>query len=249
MQRANSESIDKRYLYWFTPDAFASLKLAAPSHGIKLTTTVLTPCQVLRVSPGRAIYAPPSVWSRMCVRQGSWYRDSQRAGQYMAMSAERLPAMFDRYLDAEVAESDFVPASLPGNADLEGLVDSSVYKTQKPDEWEAKGILDAVMFKVFFTVNRLWGRADNLKKHWLAHRAHHANFLAAHFTTEIDGEAVPYSIAENAGICSSCVETFNIIAADRRKLVRACPGAVTFGGARRDVYLDIKPIHRPAAAA
>ena len=121
MQRANSESIEKRHLYWFSPDAFASLKLAAPSHGIKLTTTVLTPCQVLRVSPGQAIYAPPSVWSRMCVRQGSWYRDSQRAGQYMVMSAERLPAMFDQYLDAEVAESDFVPASLPGNADLEGL--------------------------------------------------------------------------------------------------------------------------------
>jgi len=32
-----------------------------------------------------------------------------------------------------------------------------------------------------------------------------------------------------------------MIEVDSRKLVRACPGAVTFGGAKRDIYYDIKP--------
>ena len=82
---------------------------------------------------------------------------------------------------------------------------------------------------------------DNLKKHWLGHRANHANFLSKKVTTELDGEQVPYSVTGNEGVCSSCVEFFNVIEVDSRKLVRACPGAVTFGGAKRDIYYDIKP--------
>jgi hypothetical protein len=105
-----------------------------------------------------------------------------------------------------------------------------------------KTIFDAIMFKVFFTINRQWGWGENLKTYWLSHKANHANFVANKITTEIDGENVPYSISENAGVCSSCVEFFNIVNKDQRKLVRACPGSITFGGAKKDVFLDIQPI-------
>ena len=84
--------------------------------------------------------------------------------------------------------------------------------------------------------------ATRSARHWLGHRANHANFLSKHFTTKIDGEDVAYSVTENAGVCSSCVEFFNITNADQRKLVRACPGAITFGGAPKDSFLDIQPI-------
>jgi hypothetical protein len=95
---------------------------------------------------------------------------------------------------------------------------------------------------MLFMFNRFWGIGDNLKKHWLGHRANHANFLSKKVTTEVDGEQVAYSVTGNESVCSSCVEFFNIIETDSRKLVRSCPGAVTFGGAKRDIYYDIKPL-------
>lgn len=98
------------------------------------------------------------------------------------------------------------------------------------------------MFKILFTLTGFWGWGDNLKKYWLNHRANHANFLTHKYTTNIEGEEVPYSVANNAGTCSSCVEFFNIIEKDTRKLVCACPGAVTFGSAKRNIYYDVLPV-------
>jgi len=122
------------------------------------------------------------------------------------------------------------------------IVSSEEYQSHKPDRWEKVRWTEAVSFKMVFTLNRIWGIGDNLKKHWLGHRANHANFLSKKVTTELDGEQVPYSVTGNDGVCSSCVEFFNVIEVDSRKLVRACPGSVTFGGAKRDVYYDIKPL-------
>jgi hypothetical protein len=162
----------------------------------------------------------------------------------MVMSERKLPEAFDKFFDAEITKTDFMPENLPSTTDLQHLIDSEAYQRNKPQEWEAKGIMDAVMFKVLFTLTRFWGWGDNLEKRWLSHKANHANFLAHHFTTEIDGQSVPYSIPENSGVCSSCVEYFNVIDHKTRKLVRACPGAVTFGGIKRNVYLDVKPVQR-----
>ena len=81
----------------------------------------------------------------------------------------------------------------------------------------------------------------------MGHRANHANFLSKKVTTEVDGKQVPYSVTGNESVCSSCVEFFNIIEVNSRKLVRSCPGAVTFGGAKRDIYYDIKPVTKNAA--
>ncbi len=229
-------------LYWLDEDAFYNAKEILREAGIKLVSSKLTPCQVLRASGNTVVYASPAMWSRVCVRQGSWYRDSRRFGQYMMVSARKLPEELDAYLDAELRESDFMPDALPSTDELQALVDSEAYQTAKPEAWEAKTAMDAFMYKTLFTLTRFWGWGDNLKRYWLSHKATHANFLAHHFTTEIDGEAVPYSVATNAGICSSCVEYFNIVDDQSRKLVRACPGAVTFGGAERDTYLDIIPL-------
>ena len=187
------------------------------------------------------------------MRQGSWYRGSDRRGQYMVMSDHRLPEALDDYLDSEMSASDFAPESLPTAEVLSDIVSSAEYQTQKPNQWEKTGLKEAVAVKMLFTVNRFWGIGDNLKKHWLGHRANHANFLSKKVTTEVDGEQVAYSVTGNESVCSSCVEFFNVIEADSRKLVRSCPGAVTFGGAKRDIYYDIKPHplrrkHRVSAA-
>jgi len=122
------------------------------------------------------------------------------------------------------------------------------YQEGKPDAWENAGLKDAVMFKILFTFTRFWGWGDNLKKHWIGHRANHANFLARHHVTEIDGEEVPFSVTGSERVCSSCAEVFNVVADDSRKLVNACPGAVTFGGADADTWVDVKPTGRLAEA-
>ena len=235
-------AVPSRFLYWFEEADFFRVKKQLVQQGFSVASTKLTPCQVMKASGKKVVYATPEVWSRMCVRQGSWYRDSRRAGQYMMMSEGKLPDAFDAFLDAEIARTDFIPDSLPSTDELQALVDSEIYQTEKPEEWEKKGVMDAVMFKILFTLTRFWKWGDNLRKHWLSHKANHANFLARHFTAEIDGESVPYSVVENSGICSSCVEYFNIIDDKQRKLVRACPGSVTFGGTERDVFLDVKPV-------
>ncbi len=233
---------EKLCLYWLDEVDFVRTKSQLIEDGFKVVSSKLTPCQVMRASGEVVVYATPEVWSRMCVRQGSWYRDSKRFGQYMMMSEGRLPADFDRFLDAEITPSDFKPDALPTTEELIALVESEAYQSGKPDAWEQKGKLDGVKFKIFFTVTRFWKWGDTLKKHWLTHRANHANFLTRHFTTQIEGEAVPYSVAENTGICSSCVQYFNIVDEDSRKLVRACPGSVTFGGTKRDIYMDVNPV-------
>ena len=74
-----------------------------------------------------------------------------------------------------------------------------------------------------------------------------ANFLAKKYTTEVDGEQVPYSVTENSGVCSSCVEFFNITSNDSRKLVRACPGSITFSKVERNQYYDVKPVQIPVS--
>jgi hypothetical protein len=209
---------------------------------------LLTPCQVLKSSGNTIIYAPPEIWSRICVRQGSWYRDSKRAGKTMVMSEEKLPEVLNLFLDAEMSASDFLPETLPTQEELQSIVDAEAYQKNKPDAWERIGWWDGFMFKTLFTLFRFWGKGDNLKKFWLSQKANHANFLSHKVTTEIDGQKVPYSVTENAGVCSSCAEFFNVVDDQFRKFVRSCPGAVIFGGAQRNIYYDIQP-YRPQASS
>lgn len=67
----------------------------------------MTPCETLRVAPGRAIFATPLVFSRKFTRQGSWHRASERNGEFLLLSPVRLDADLDRHLDAEISASTF----------------------------------------------------------------------------------------------------------------------------------------------
>lgn len=231
-----------RYLYWLTREDFDWAKGFLQQLGYNFDRTLMTPCQVLTARGQHLVYAPPGVWNGMCRRQGSWYRESHRAGQYMIMSDHPLPDPLPTYLDAEMRVSDFAPESLPTDAELENVIASGEYRSRKPKDWERITWRDSALFKVFFTFTRFWKRNDNLATHWLGQRANHANFLSRKYTTEFDGEEVPYSVTENKRVCSSCAEFFNVIEPGARKLVRACPGSIVLGGATRDVYYDVQPL-------
>jgi hypothetical protein len=235
------QAMTSRHLYWLAAGEFDSATARLREDGFKVEKTLLTPCQVMRSSGKKLIYAPPEIWSGMCKRQGSWYRQSDKLGKFMILSERRLPEHMDAFLDAEMTLSDFMPASLPNRSELAEIVNSKAYQTGKPSEWEQVRGREGLMFKMLFTFNRIWGWGDNLGRHWLGHRANHANFVSKKVTTRIDGEEVAYSVTENAGVCSSCAEFFNVVTPKSRKLVRACPGSVTFGGAERGTYYDVKP--------
>lgn len=243
----NDTKVFSKYLYWLTEDQLEQVKPAIKQAGIKLGNVMKTPCEVMKASGNKALIASPVIWSTLCKRQGSWYRDSERNGKYMLMSETRLPHICDPFLDAEVSMSDFSPEQLPDRKQLMQLVNSEAYTEQRPDEWEQPGMKDSLMFKTLFSLTGFWGWGDNLRSHWVNHRANHANFLSHQFTTEIDGNEVAYSVTNNDGVCSSCVEFFNIIDSQNRKLVRACPGSITFARLEKNLYYDIKPINIPVA--
>lgn len=230
-----------RYLYWLSPDDFEKTKHSLSREGYSLSQTLLTPCQVLNTKGKNIIYAPPSVWSRLCVRQGSWYRGSARQGNTMLMSDHKLPAFVDPFLDSEMSGTDFIPEQLPTEAELESVAQSEKYQKEKPEQWEKVKLTDKLMIRGLFAITRFWKLGEKFKQYWTSHKANHANFISRQFTTEIEGEQVPYSVSENAGVCSSCVEFFNVLEPESRKLVRACPGAIIFGDTERDIYYDVKP--------
>jgi len=232
------------HIYWLSTEDFATARTRLRALGFRLVPAISTPCEVLRARGSKLVYATPSVFNRVCTRQGSWYRTSNRAGMTLLASQEALPAEFERWRDVGITLSDFEPERLPTVGELVALVESESYRKRRPDEWERPGIKDSVLFKTMFTLTGFWGWGDNMRKHWLGHRANHANFLDRRFAAELDGERVPYSVTGNDGVCSSCVEFFNVTSQGTRKLVRSCPGAVTFAGMARDVYYDVQPVPR-----
>lgn len=238
-----------RYIYWLDNNALNTVSPDLKSFGYKLTGAKMTPCETLNANGKTVFFAKPQIWNRMCTRQGSWYRESDKSGKTLLVSDHPLPEVMRTYLDAEMTQSDFTPDYYPTRQTLQEMVDSPEYKNTRPDEWENAGVKDGIMFKIFFSVTRFWGAGDNLSRHWLAHRANHANFLNKMFTTKIDGEDVPYTVTDNKGVCSSCVEFFNVSAKNSRKLVNACPGAITFSKVKRDTYYDVKPINIPILTA
>ncbi len=233
----------RKYLYWLDKDKFVKTRKTLIKDDYIIKGAMMSPCEVLKASDNKVFFASHKVWSRSCNRQGFWYRESERYGKYMIMSEERLPDIFDIYLDTIIYESDFIPERLPINKELQGLVNSECYQINKPDEWEGVGLRDRLSFKVVFTLKGFWKPGETLRDYWLTHRANHANFLCKHFTTEIEGENIPYSISENAGVCSSCVEFFNVISNNTGKLVRACPGSIMIGRMKKKVYYYVKPVY------
>jgi hypothetical protein len=231
-----------RYVCWMKKDDFDRIKDELIREGFRVSGAKRSPCETLNASGSRVFFASPEVWSRSCVRQGSWYRQSKKSGNYLLVSEQKLPSKFSQFLEAEISESDFMPGKLPTREELQRLVDSECYQRSKPDEWEAVTIKDRISFKLIFTLTGFWALWDTFEKHWLTHRANHANFLCKRFTTEIDGEEIPYSISENGGVCSACVEFFNVIGQDSRKLVRGCPGSILSGKIKRRKYYDVRPL-------
>jgi len=231
-----------KHIYWVPAGEFADFENDLNSTEFKLKPVNKTSCETLNAENKTVCYASPKIFNGLCNRQGSWYRESNKAGNYLVVSEGQLPDKYNQYLEANISGTDFSPQSLPNQSDIQKLVESEEYQSQRPDDWENRTFKEGLMYKIFFTINGFWGFGDNIKKHWNNHRANHANFLSHKYTTEIDGESIPYSVTNNDGVCSSCVEFFNIIDQDSRKMVRACPGSVSLSSVEGKKYYDVQPV-------
>lgn len=232
----------KKHIYWFSHSEFVKFENDIKSTEFELKPARKTSCGTLNAKEKTVRYASPEIFSGLCKRQGSWYRESNKVGSYLVVSEKKLPEKYNQFLEARMIGTDFSPQSLPGQSDIKKLVESDEYQSQRPDEWENKTFKEGLMYKIMFTLTGFWGIGDNINKHWNNHRANHANFLTHKYTANIDGEHIPYSVTENDGVCSSCVEFFNIIDQDSRKMVRACPGSVYFSSVERDKYYEVQPV-------
>lgn len=229
-------------IYWVPGHEFETFKHELKKSEFKLKPVYKTSCETLNAKNKTVRYASPKIFNGLCNRQGSWYRESNKAGSYLVVSEEKLSEKYNLYMDASIKETEFTPESLPTASEIKKLLKSDEYQSQKPTDWENKGLKDSLLFKILFTLTGFWGFGDNIKTHWNNQRSNHANFLARQYTANVDGEEVAYSVTKNDGVCSSCVEFFNIIEQDSRKMVSACPGSITFTGVKRNKYYDVQPV-------
>jgi hypothetical protein len=231
----------ERYAYFVTAEGIEVSLERVKAQGLKVKEVHGMPCITLRPAKRTALVAGPEVWSGLCRRQGSWYRQSAWAGRHLLVVPMRLPGM----TGVSIRESEFQAPSLPGEKELIELAGSDAYRRLRPKEWEEvspEDIKQIMGFRERLAIH-LSGVAltESFEHLFLHHCANHANFLAPRFFVEEDGHSAPYSIACTARVCSACVEIFDVLGSEHRvKYVVPCPGAVTFAGLPADRYLRIE---------
>jgi hypothetical protein len=176
------------------------------------------------------------VQGETCRRQGAWYRQSDKNGKYLVISDKPLP----EYEPETVIEvSDFKAPGLPDTAGIKKLAEDKEYKKSAPEEW----------FKLTRKDNNHWKKLlaklkidESLEQGFEIHNANHANFIKGEYSVKTDKGPAPYSIADSAHVCSSCVELFNLHSAMEKykvKYVMPCPGLVIYVGFEKDRYLKV----------
>jgi len=219
-----------------TKEREEDLRLRLISRGIRLESGKGVVCpgldeinKIMSVSPG--------VWSETCHRQGSWYRESGKAGQCLIISSFELDG-FEQFKEATISRSDFLLPRPATREEKEEMVEDKEFKSLIPKEWHVISDLEKRTWM-------RWARRSGSELDWdtlfLTHTANHANFIKPRFFIESDGQTIPYSIDRSANLCSCCLELFQVIGYEwRRKLVSPCAGALIFPRLPKDSYLLVE---------
>lgn len=233
----------QKYACFVEPDGISLIERYLHEKGKRIAKARRMVCELLHPKREAGV-AGPEVWSRTCKRQGSWYRNSDRAGKVLYVGNEPVPG-FDGLM---IVPSDFAPPERPpGPEAIKRLVASPEYQGQKPAEWDDITPWDTAQFQQFRQGLHRMGKAteeelrEDFSDMFPIHCANHANFLSPEFFTGSPGRRIPCSIATTMKICSACLELFGIIGADlTEKLVVLCPGAVVTTGLPRDMFFSVK---------
>ena len=89
-----------KHIYWIPGSEFQKFKNDLNSTEFKLKPVKKTSCETLNAKSKTGRYASPNIFSGLCNRQGSWYRESNKAGCYLVVSEERLAEKYNQFLDA-----------------------------------------------------------------------------------------------------------------------------------------------------
>jgi hypothetical protein len=228
----------RRYAYWLGPEELESVKRRhLEEKRRRLMPVKGVPCKGLHPSV-EISYVAPGEWDKVCRRQGSWYRESARRGACLVVADEpnRLPG---RRPTTIIESSDFAPPRLPDPEEAAELARSEAFVRRAPRGWYEVSDRDRAHWRRMLSMMAASGDLDDLIEQ---HAANHANFIAPRFFVRegADRRPTPYSIARTAGVCSACVELFDLLGADYPTgYVMPCPGLVLFARLAADRYVRV----------
>ncbi len=227
----------KKHIYWLQESQEADLREELQQQNRKLKTAKGIVCTPLdRINKIASV--PPSVWDETCSRQGSWYRQSKRNGQFLIVSSFELKN-FEKYRSAILTESDFVPPRLATDEDTEALFQDEALSKSMPEEWTNVQETEKRIYLRW--ARRLGAAPPDYEALYRAHTANHANFIHPRFFIEDSRGPIPYSINLSAWLCSCCVELFQVLGSHyHKKLVAPCPGATIFARLKPNRYLLVE---------
>lgn len=224
-----------RYTYWVTPAKREELVAHLQQEGVRVRPARSVMCTPLDEIT-QASYITPSVWNRICSRQGAWYRRSSRYGQELLVLEAPMESLAS-CLNTVFWVSDFVPERRATREEMKRLVQSKVYERRRPEEWERVVPAEQQKWERWMAKKGLRASFEEI---FLAHRANHANFLDPLIYVTDDGLKIPYSIAPSTHLCSCCLELYNLIGERfTRKFVAPCLGALFFAGLSQDQYFEV----------
>ncbi len=228
----------KKFVYWVTEDEEHRLREEMQARNIRVRSArgvVCTPMDTLNKISSVA----PGVWNETCSRQGSWYRNSEKNGQYLIVSAFELSG-FEAWVEAIITLSEFHPPRFASIEDKKDMINDKEFQKDIPKKWlncsknEKKTSLK--------WAKKLGSDIDDYNSLYLTHTANHANFFAnPRFFLKRGHEIFPYSIDRSAHLCSCCLELYQIIGHQySKKFVAPCAGAVLFARLKPDQYLLVE---------
>lgn len=226
-----------KHVYWLTKAEEASLRAELAARNINLKSAKGIVCAPLDVI-NKISSVAPEVWDDICSRQGSWYRTSDKNGQYLIISSFELKGFRDQRATI-ISESNFVPPRLASLKDKKALLKDFSVKSRIPEEWQHVEDIEKRIYLRW--AKRLGSDVKDYDFLYLSHTANHANFISPRFFIRDDNGIIPYSVERSAHLCSCCVELFQVLGSDyKKKLVAPCPGATIFARLKPDRYLLVK---------
>jgi len=227
----------KKHIYWLTETQEAQLGEELAKKNSKLKKAKGIVCTPLdRINKIASV--SPMVWNETCSRQGSWYRTSDRKGQFLIISSFELKS-YEKYRSAIITETDFEPPGPATEEDTDALFRDKKLMEKIPEEWEKVQEMEKRIYLRW--ARRLGAEPSDYDALYRSHTANHANFINPRFFLEDDHGKIPYSINRSAWLCSCCVELFQVLGRDyHKKLVAPCPGATIFARLKPDRYLLVE---------
>jgi hypothetical protein len=233
----NSRPQYKKHIYWITKADERNLREKMEAQQEKIDSAKGVPCRPLNKKIKLAIVEPDD-WNRVCSRQGSWYRSSEKNDLYLVISAFNIEG-YEEKKEGIITLSDFTPSESATTKEKEEMIEDPEFQDMVPDEWKD---VDEMEEKITLKWARRFG--SDVKDYdllFLSHTANHSNFINPRFYIQDNHGIIPYSIERSAHLCSCCLELFHIIGGRfSKKMVSPCTGAVVYARLKPDQYMLVE---------